>query len=468
MNDLSVKIMIVDDDTQSLRSMSTLLRTYGFDTPISVSDPTSVHIEIEKHNPYIILLDLHMPGLSGQELLEMINEKFPETIVIIVTADNQIQMAVTCTQLGAHDYFVKPIDQDRFAHVLKKAIENKKLNKELILIQKHLLSHSTPTHPAFASILTNSDKMKQLFKYIEAIANSSRPILILGETGTGKELFAKAIHDVSDRQGKFVAVNIAALDEVTLSDSLFGHKKGAFTDAKEHRKGLIHRAKSGSLFLDEIGDLSASSQIKLLRLIQENNYYPLGSDNLEHSSARIITATHQNLDELIAEGVFRRDLYFRLQMHTIIIPPLRERLEDLPILVKHFLTKACEELNRPLLKVSSKIIDLLAKCSFEGNLRELEAIIFDTVVHSQGQGRKLDKKYLLQAIENISLQQDQLPSNEGNNYFSGVKNLPTIKSITEELINEALNRSQNNQKKASEILGISRQALNKRLVRRGK
>lgn len=464
MNYKLAKLMIIDDDVQSLRSMSTLLRTQGFTDLIMIEDPTSTMAEVAAHQPEIILLDLHMPDLSGESLLVTIKQEYPEIVVIIITGDDQIQMAVKCTRLGAYDYFVKPIDQDRLIHVLNKALEDKQLNEELFSIQRHLLSDSRPSHKAFEPILTNNANMKQLFKYIEAISMSMRSVLILGETGTGKELFAKAIHDVSGNKGKFVAVNIAGFDEVTLSDSLFGHRKGAFTGAQDSRKGLISKAQSGSLFLDEIGDLNPQSQIKILRLLQENNYYPLGSDSLETSTARIITATHQDLEALIAEGEFRRDLFFRLQVHTIKIPPLRERRDDIPLLVDHFLKKACEELKRPFVKVPLKIFELFDQCSFLGNIRELEMLIYDALIHTQGD--VLELEHLSEHIETESLQKDMSDFESNNDHFTSLEELPTIKKLTENLIDEALKRTQNNQKKASTILGISRQALNKRLLRR--
>lgn len=461
----SVKLIIIDDELRSLKSMSTLLRVRGFPKPILINNAMEAMKEIAQQKPHAILLDLHMPNLNGQSLLATIKQEYPDIIVIVITADDQLEMAVKCIQLGAYDYFVKPIDQERLIHSLKKAIDEKDLNNELCQIQKHLLSSAQPNHNAFSSILTKSNNMMLLFKYIEAISKSNRPVLILGETGTGKELFAKAVHDVSENTGKFVAVNVAGLDDSAFSDSLFGHEKGAFTGANNKREGLIQKAQNGSLFLDEIGDLDQKSQIKLLRLLQENTYYPLGSDKLVKSTARIITATHQPLETLISKGKFRRDLFFRLQLHTIQIPPLCDRKEDIPLLTEYFLQKACEELGRNTLTIPSKTYDLFDQYRFLGNVRELEILIYDAVVHTQGD--VLDVDNIFRNIDGAQ-QLNNLSENTGMELdcISSLNPLPTIKKMTESLIDEALRRSQDNQKKASTMLGISRQALNKRLLRR--
>ena len=459
-----INIALVDDDSETLRSLSLLLRTKGFNPPVQISKPEILLSEISKHKIDIVLLDLHMPEISGLQLLELIKKDFPDVIIIIITGDSQVEMAVKCTQLGAYDYFLKPVDHERLVQIIIKSVEHKILNNELINIQRHLLEANPTTHQAFDHILSSSDSIKQLFKYIEAIASSTRPVLILGETGTGKELFSQAVHNVSETQGKLVTVNVAGLDDTAFSDSLFGHTKGAFTGAHSHRDGLIKKAQNGTLFLDEIGDLKAESQIKLLRLLQEGNYYPLGSDQLSNSTARIVTATNKNLEELINDGEFRRDLYYRLHIHTITIPPLRERREDIPLLTTHFIKKACKELNKDIPKVSDELYTIFAHYQFLGNVRELEVLLFDACINTTED--TLNIQYIKTHIgKNTLVNGDQYDSShEGN--FSSMDSLPTIKNATTSLINEALKRTNNNQQKAAKILGISRQALNKRLTRK--
>ena len=459
-------IMIIDDDERALRSTSTLLRTNGFSLIISISNPSTVLTQIRLKKPAVILLDLHMPKLSGLSLLQDIKKNFPSIVVIIITGDDQIKIAVKCTKLGAHDYFVKPVDQNRLIHVIKKSFENKELHDELFYIKKHMFNDEASYSKVFLPIITNNNKMKYLFKYIEAISRSQRPVLILGETGVGKELFAQAIHDVSQKSSNsYVTINIAGLDEITFSDTLFGHKKGAFTGAIKSRDGLIKKANNGSIFLDEIGDLSNDSQIKLLRLLQENHYYPLGSDQLENCSARIIAATHQDLEKLIQEKIFRSDLYYRLQIHTIKIPPLRERRDDIPLLVSYFIKKFCAELDREIPVVPTSFFTAIENHPFSGNVRELETLLYDSILNSPED--KLDMDFISHHLNHrttthvSSLREELEPA---SNYT--LNQLPTIKKLTEQLIDDALIKTNNNQKEAAKILGITRQALNKRLTRR--
>jgi len=285
----------------------------------------------------------------------------------------------------------------------------------------------------------------------------------LGETGTGKELFAQAVYEVSNKKGKMVSVNIAGLDDTAFSDTLFGHRKGAFTGASNSREGLIKQAGKGAIFLDEIGDLDHQSQIKLLRLIQENNYYPLGSDTLEENHARIITATHHELNKLITEGNFRQDLFYRLQIHTIRIPPLRERKEDIPLLCEYFLIKACNELNLPKIEIPSSLHEFLSQYDFPGNIRELEMLIYDSVTQTKGSILNVDHLKQQITIKNASVK--ELDDYSDLEITPELKKLPTIKEFNASLIKEALRRTNNNQSEAAKILGLTRQALNKRLTR---
>ena len=459
-----ISIMLIDDDQKTLVGLSTLLKTQGFNELTIISDAGRVIPEIINRKPDVVLLDLHMPNISGFSLLQRIRKDFPETIVIMITGDDTVDVAIKCTKLGATDYFVKPLDHSRLIHVINESIKERKHNKELLRIQQHLLDNKAASHEYFSNILTKNTEMKNIFKYIEAIAQSNRPVLILGETGTGKELFAHAVHKISNRTGEMVTVNAAGLDDTAFSDSLFGHKKGAFTGALNNREGLIKKAKNGAIFLDEIGDLKPQSQIKLLRLIQENTYYPLGSDIAETNTARIITATHQNLESLITEGSFRNDLYFRLQIHTIRIPPLRERREDIPVLTEFFLKRACDELGKETHEIPDELYDLFNNHLFLGNVRELEMLLYDAAIHTTGNKLSLDhiKKHL--ALTSSTGGAIKAKETWGN--FVTLRELPTIKIATNSLIDEALMRCSNNQKKASGVLGITRQALNKRLSRR--
>ncbi len=318
-----------------------------------------------------------------------------------------------------------------------------------------------------SGIITNNPAMHKIFEYIQSIAPTSQPVLITGETGVGKELIAKSIHKLSMVKGKMVTVNAAGLDDTVFSDTLFGHAKGAFTGADRIRTGLIEKARWGTLFLDEIGDLSQSSQVKLLRLMQEGEYLPLGQDELKHSNARILTATNMDIWTLQRTGKFRKDLNFRLRTHHINIPPLRDRLDDLPLLVDHFLEKASNELNKKKPTPPKELISLLSTYSFPGNVRELQAIIFDAV--SRHKGRILSLDSFKVHIENERKNKKDAMAEEGQTtpMVAFPDELPTIKEATLLLVEEAMKRAKGNQTIASKMLGISRQALGKRLKNMG-
>ena len=308
--------------------------------------------------------------------------------------------------------------------------------------------------------------MRSVFQYVEAISISPQPVLITGETGVGKEMIAKAVHNLSNRKGEFVPVNVAGLDENVFTDTLFGHKKGAFTGADSARIGLVEQASGGTLFLDEIGDLSSDLQVKLLRLLQEGEYFPLGSDVTKRSDARVVVATNQELQMLQESGKFRKDLYYRLCAHNVHIPPLRERREDLPLLVEHFLEKSSVALGKKKPTPPNELLILLSSYHFPGNIRELEAMIWDAVsYHKLG---KLSLDAFKTHITNTqpSIEADfKLPLQNENGIISFSEQLPTLKQAEHLLISEALKRSDGNQAIAALNLGITRQALNRRLKR---
>jgi transcriptional regulator with AAA-type ATPase domain len=307
--------------------------------------------------------------------------------------------------------------------------------------------------------------MRSVFQYIEAICTSPRPVLITGETGVGKELVARAVHALSGRKGRFVPVNVAGLDDNVFADTLFGHKKGAFTGADQARSGLLEQASGGSLFLDEIGDLHAASQVKLLRLLQDGEVFPLGSDVPKRSDARVVVATNQNLGALEASGTFRKDLYYRLCDHHVHIPPLRERLEDLPLLGEHFLEKASKTLNKKKPTPPDELVTLLCTYDFPGNIRELESMIIDAVsAHKAG---KLSMEAFKGHIFKDRIPREQELPKEPRTFMSFPEKLPTLKQAEDLLIREALERAEGNQSIAALYLGISRQALNKRLRKKG-
>jgi DNA-binding NtrC family response regulator len=457
-------VMMVDDEAQAINSFEMTLRSANMNNFIRCHDSRDVMALLSSQEIEVILLDLRMPHISGEELLPMITADYPEIPVVVVTGSNDVDTAVKCMQQGAFDYILKPVEKSRLIGGVKRAVELRELQRENQLLKAHVLSDRLQRPEAFSEIITISTAMRSIFQYIEAIASSPRPVLITGETGVGKELVAKAIHKLSNRVGEFVPVNVAGLDDHVFADTLYGHKKGAFTDAREARSGLIERAAGGTLFLDEIGDLSTTSQVKLLRLLQEGEFFPLGSDVAKRSNARTVVATNLNLEALQSSGQFRKDLYYRLCDHQIHIPPLRSRREDLPVLVEHFLEKASKTLDKNKPTPPAELITLLSTYHFPGNIRELESMIFDAVSsHKSGKlSMDLFKAHTGKAHPYPRIDSEEsIPQKRPLIGFSD--QLPTLKQIEQLLIDEAMKRSNGNQSIAALSLGISRQALNKRL-----
>lgn len=464
--DLSnLPILLIDDEAQLLHSASLVLRSAGFAEVLMLDDSRAVLALLASRPIGVIVLDLTMPHLSGRELLEQIAAEYPEIPVIMMTATNDLQIAVQCMRSGASDYLLKPVEQNCLVAAVRRAVESRVLRAEFLSLKDRLLTNSPHEPGGFADIVTQSPAMFAIFRYIEAIAASPQPVLITGETGAGKELIARSLHRLSGRPGDLVAVNVAGLDDTLFSDTLFGHAKGSFTGAERARDGLIASTGEGTLFLDEIGDLSIASQVKLLRLLQDGSFYPIGADRPRQNRARIIVATHCDVRRQVEIGTFRKDLYFRLRTHHIQLPPLRERREDLPQLTLHFVEKAADSLGKPAPSVPPALFQWLHNYSFPGNIRELEGMAFDAVARSQG--AVLSLQSFKEAIA------DQMPAYGDGDAENGVtassgnfpERLPTLKEAEEALISEALQRAQGNQGVAAGLLGISRQALNKRLRR---
>ncbi|MDA8433962.1 MAG: sigma-54 dependent transcriptional regulator [Nitrospiraceae bacterium] len=461
----SSPVILVDDEPQILLSFSVLLKTEGINNIVTVEDSRKVLPLLSGQEAALIVLDLSMPHLPGFTLLSEINAAFPHIPVIIVTATDNLETAVECMKSGAFDYLVKPVEPDRLLSSIRKALDMSALQDEVSSLKHYLLTDQLKHESTFSPIVTNSRKMRALFKYAEAISVSPQPVLITGETGVGKELFARAIHELSGRKGEFVAVNISGLDDSMFSDTLFGHKKGAFTGADAAREGLIAQASGGTLFLDEIGDLSEVSQVKLLRLLQEHRYLPLGSDVYKQGDARTIVATNRDIAELIAQGKFRKDLFFRLRTHQIQILPLRERREDIPVLLDHFLGEAARSLGKKKPTHPRELVTLLSTCSFPGNVRELQAMVYDAVAMHKGGVLSMDSF-------KCTISQDapgQIVATAGGPRRDVVEDVfgkfPTLQEAEDYLVSEALRKADNNQGIASSLLGITRQALNKRLSR---
>jgi len=454
-------VLLVDDEEQVLSSASKVLKSTGINNLLLCHDSREVMPLLAETEVEAILLDISMPHLTGDVLLEQIREAFPQIPVIIVTASDDIDIAVRCMKTGAFDYMVKAVEPSRLIGGLRRAIELRQLSRRYSDLRERMLADKIRYPEAFSKIVSQNRRMQANFVFIEAIAPTAETVLITGETGTGKELFAEAIHSVSGCKGPLITVNAAGLDDTLFADTIFGHTRGAYTGANESRKGLAQQAEGGTLFLDEIGDLSAASQIKLLRLIETHEYYPLGSDLARTTTARFVLATQRNMKEQVKTGAFRNDLYYRLQTHEIKIPPLRERKDDLPLLLGHFLDKASLELSRKKLAVPAELLTLLKTYDFPGNVRELRSMIFNAV--SRQKEKMLSLKSFREAMNRENI---ELPPRFESDTISFPERLPTIKDITENLIREALFRAKGNQAIAAGLLGISPQALSKRLNRK--
>jgi DNA-binding NtrC family response regulator len=458
-------ILIIDDEEDILLSYKMVLQRSGLNNLILCHDSEDALRLLQENKVSVILLDLVMPGIDGKVLLKKIQERYPQIPVIVVTGTNAVPTAVECMQNGAYDFMLKPVDNVRLSSSVKRALDKFYLELEVENLKGKVFSQNLSHKDVFRRIVTADPTMHAIFKYVEAISDSLKPVLITGESGVGKDLIAGAIHRLSYRTGEYVSVNVGGLDDTAFSDSLFGHKKGAFTGAHASRKGLVLKASNGTLFLDEIGELENSSQVKLLQLLQNNEYYPLGSDIMRKSSVKIIAATNQDIERLTKNGQFRNDLYYRLNIHRIHIPPLRDRINDIPILVDHFVDKASTELKRPRPEISKQLMSVMNKYPFPGNIRELESMIYNAVslYPDREFGECVQNTILGTDMKfRMSLPLSDISTSSGDASISYTGEIPTLQEVEEFFIDEAMKKVGGNQTLAAKILGISQSTLSRR------
>lgn len=462
----TVKLLIIEDEEAARRGIAAFFSDSGYDVIEAANGEEGVTL-FRTEQPDIVFTDLRMPVMGGLEVIKAVKELKPDIPVIVISGTGVIKDAVEALRRGAWDYVEKPVhDLAALEHMMQKALENSQLRNQVAGLKQKLLSGGLQKPEIFSSIITSSPAMLSIFQYIEVIAPTTQPVLITGETGTGKELFANVVHVASGRTGKFVALNAAGLDDQMFSDTLFGHARGAFTGAERQREGMIAQAAGGTLFLDEIGDLKEASQIKLLRLLQEGEYLPLGSDYPKKSTARLVLATHRNLTEMVAGETFRQDLYYRLFAHQLAIPPLRSRCDDLPLLLDSFLEEAADSLNKKKPTPPPELCGYLAAYAFPGNIRELKAMVFEAVARHAG--GVLGMESFLTVIGNSRRQSSPQPCKDAHVVLreKDGERMPTLEEAEQLLIDQAMARAGGNQGVAAGYLGINRSALNKKLLKR--
>ena len=432
----NTKILIVDDEIIMRESLAGWLERDGHDVKTAASGEEALEKVKDTHFD-ILLVDIKMEGISGLDVLKHIKESDPEVAVVMITAYGSISTAIEAMKNGAYDYLLKPFDPEELGVLIEKIIQHQAQARENLFLREQYKDRTR-----FESMIGQSRPMQEVFNLIQDVAPMNSTVLITGETGTGKGLAAKAIHSNSPRsQGPFVVVNCGAIPDHLMESELFGHQKGAFTDAKETKKGRLELAHGGTLFLDEIGEIGIRMQIDLLRVLEDRIFYRVGGTQPIEADFRIIAATNRNLDEAIDEGTFRKDFYYRLNVISFQMPSLRERREDIPLLTEHFLHRFSQETNKPVDQISREAIDEMMLYEWPGNVRELENAIERAVV--VGKSRKI-------LVEDLPILLPEYPSPPLEK---------SIKEVEKSHIIQMLGENHWNIAKTAKILGIDRSTL---------
>ena len=434
------RILVVDDELSVRVSLAGWLKKFGYAVDVAESGPAAREKAGDRFFD-LVLLDIKMPGMDGIEALKILKEESPDTVYVMMTAHGTIESAVECMKLGANDYLMKPFEPAHLDILLQKMLQQRRLIEE----NRQLRARMEETG-SLHNLIGVADSMQKVFAMIRDVAQSDASVLIRGETGTGKELVARAIHALSPRCYKpFIAINCGAFTETLLESELFGYEKGAFTGAQYTRKGRLEMADGGTLFLDEVGEISPKMQVDFLRVLQEKRFNRLGNPEPIGVDFRLLSATHRDLSEAMEEGVFRRDFFYRINVITIPVPPLRERKEDIPLLANYFLDRYAKETTKRFSGISKEAMRLLIEYEWPGNVRELENVIERAVV--------LAKK------ERIT--PECLPFGEGG----GKKQLPegTLDTVVRDHIASVLDDCGWNMSHAADALGISRSTLYKKI-----
>jgi len=435
-------VLVVDDDEGLLLSIKATMVSAGLPEPALVSDSRNALKLMRNHHFQLVLLDVIIPHLNGIALLEQIKREFPDTECVIVSACDEVATAVQAMNLGASDYLVKPLNSDKLVALVHRSLEKHNLQDELARFGRKKVFSELKNPQAFADMVAEDESMALVFHQVEAVAGTDYSVVINGESGTGKEMLARVIHKLSNRSGApFYAVNMASFSKTIFEDEFFGHAKGAYTDAASDRRGFFEAAQGGTLFLDEITELDPSLQAKLLRVIEEREFYRLGSTEIRNVDVRIIAATNRDINEEIIKGRFRADLFYRINMYSIQIPPLRERKDDILPLANHFLKIHSRANNKDIRDLAPDLAERFLQLPFLGNVRELENMIAGAVLLEQS------RTLTLASARNL------LPYN-GPERRKNVE-LLTLDELERRHIRRVLEVTGGNRPKAAKILGVN-------------
>jgi DNA-binding NtrC family response regulator len=442
-------ILVVDDDPNITNLLVRIIEREGYPKVLAADSGKKALDLVRDNNVSIVLTDVRMPSMTGIELMERVKEINSDIIVIIITAFGSIDLAVECIKKGANDFVTKPFSSDIVTLAIEKAIKDRQLAREVTDLRM-----SVSQKADFFDFIGVSPPMQEIYDKIKAVASIDAPVLITGESGTGKELAAQAIHRLSLRHDMpLVSVSCPNIPPQMLESELFGHVKGAFTDAYRDKKGLFEKADRGTIFLDEIGDITPDVQVKLLRVLQEEEIIPLGSESIRKLDVRVITSTNRDLFDRVSQGLFREDLYYRINVIHIHMPPLRERSVDIPRLAGYFLNEHAAKLSKPLKGFTPEAVELLEGYRWAGNVRELKNSVLQGVVFVKGDW--IDREDLLTGLEKGQTQRNDRPPAKGSFKESRVG---MVEDFEVEYVRGALERAGGNVSKAARETGISRQS----------
>jgi len=445
-------ILVVDDEPGMREFLEIMLTKEGYLVSIASNGEEAID-KIGKESFDLAIVDIQMPGINGIEVLRQTREKKYDTTIIMITAFASHESAIEAMKLGAYDYITKPFKIDEIKLVIKKSLDKKVLEKENTRLKKEL-----ETKYGFENIIGTSNSIQQIFSLINRVSELKVNVLVTGESGTGKELVARAVHYSGSRKdGPFIPVNCGAIPETLIESEFFGHAKGAFTGATRDKKGLFEEASGGTIFLDEIGDLPIHLQVKLLRVLEEKKVRPLGKTESVSIDVRVISATNKNLEQEITDNKFREDLFYRLNVIKVAIPPLRERKDDIPMLALHFLHKFAAEMDKEITSISNEALEELERYHYPGNIRELENIIARCVALETND--VINKE----SLPKLNTEGDYIDLTDTLNAKDSIDSV--LGDVEKQIIENALKSSRGNKTEAAKVLGITLRSLRYRLAK---